>query len=823
AGEQWVQSQVQLTVARSMTIGSSETILEGDSDSSSKGTSTKALLGTFEFMAPEQKEGQEADARTDLYAVGLIAYRLLTGEKTIGMSLPSELVEGLDQAWDGWIKKALAGNSDERFQSAEEMLEAMPDGANTIIPDKVADKRPKKLGFSLSMGALIFLALGYLGFETRDMLTGQSKRMESVDKEIAVSDSFHPVILKLYPKGVPAKVWFGTLPEMAPNNENEVRIEIMDTGEYELTVKAEGYQPIITHLEVPEGGIQKSIHLEPILGILEVSTNPGVEVIAEDELGNQFGLGTVGSSGILLCENILRIGKYTVYLSAEKRESMEFPVELEYGRVVKLERVLSPQKGQLRVVTQPPEAMVEVSTTNWSKSGRSPLTIKEVPTEEKIEIIAIIDGYRTWKNIIQLEAAEVKSVNINDLTPFSGSLTLSFNKTVPAGIIPQLIFEIDGDRVRIPERNGEITIHGLSAGESYIKVIHPLYENYLAKFLVQDALTTTLEVHLVPKDGLLTIDIAPENVKWELIVNGNAYGKRQTYSLPSQVPLEIELVAEGYKSEKVSILIPAAGNKTWSLNLNPLTQPNVGHDWKAPLLRSGYLDMKWVEPGQFTLGSPLKEQGIIKNEGPQVSVDIPNGFWIGKYEITRGQYNSVMGKQPSSETNDSLRKPIIDVSWNEANIFCKILTDIHRNMGYISSRHVYTLPSEAQWEYACRAGSLTAYHNGNRSGKLKEVAWFRFNSEENCKSVGLLSPNDWGLYDMHGNAAEWCLDWYEDQYDPNNYIGGNSGPSFGSKRVIRGGSFSDIPDRCRSAARSGQWSFSKYENVGFRVALYVSD
>ncbi len=124
AGEKWVQSQVKLTVAHSMTIGKMDTQIEGESDS--KGTSRRALLGTYEFMSPEQKEGQEVDERSDLYTVGLIGFRLLTGEKVLGLERPSELLPGISAKWDSWLLMGLASRVKRRFQSASEMLEALP-------------------------------------------------------------------------------------------------------------------------------------------------------------------------------------------------------------------------------------------------------------------------------------------------------------------------------------------------------------------------------------------------------------------------------------------------------------------------------------------------------------------------------------------------------------------------------------------------------------------------------------------------------------------------------------------------------------------------
>ena len=218
------------------------------------------------------------------------------------------------------------------------------------------------------------------------------------------------------------------------------------------------------------------------------------------------------------------------------------------------------------------------------------------------------------------------------------------------------------------------------------------------------------------------------------------------------------------------------------------------------------LDMIWIEPGTFMMGSSEDELGRDRDE-KQHQVTLAEGYWMGKYEITQAQYKTIMKVNPSNFIGDDL--PVETVSWNDAMAFCKKLTKIEKAAGRLPGGYEYRLPTEAQWEYACRAGTTTALNSGkNLSDKeecpeMDEVGWYNYNSNKQTHPVGQKQPNAWGLYDMHGNVDEWCLDWYGKDYPTLSVIDppGASSISFSSK-VWRGGSYHDSAARCRSARRN---------------------
>ena len=223
-----------------------------------------------------------------------------------------------------------------------------------------------------------------------------------------------------------------------------------------------------------------------------------------------------------------------------------------------------------------------------------------------------------------------------------------------------------------------------------------------------------------------------------------------------------------------------------------------------------------IPAGTFTLGSPITEAGRDADEGPQTQVTISSGFSIGKYEVSQAEYQAVVGTNPSIFPSDVTR-PVEAVSWQDATNFCALLTARDRASGRISAPSVYLLPTEAEWEYATRAGSSTRFSFGDDSATLGQYAWYSTNSGAITHPVGQKLPNPWGLYDVYGNVWELCSDWL------GRYPGGSvtdpQGPASGTFKVIRGGSwfFGDV--RCRSANRMSVPPDGRYTDLGFRIVL----
>ncbi len=224
------------------------------------------------------------------------------------------------------------------------------------------------------------------------------------------------------------------------------------------------------------------------------------------------------------------------------------------------------------------------------------------------------------------------------------------------------------------------------------------------------------------------------------------------------------------------------------------------------------LKFKWIPPGRFMMGSPAEEPHRDGDEGPQHLVKISKGFYLGLYEVTQRQWEAMMGSNPAifQQGNDNLDRPVESVSWNDVQKFIDLLN----TKGFGNFR----LPTEAEWEYACRAGTETPYYWPNPDDWIiHQYAWCNSRSFATPHPVGEKIPNPWGLYDMSGNVWEWCQDWYSPytegmDTDP-------KGPPSGTEKVFRGGSWFDFPNSQRSANRHRHGIDKGYTAIGFRLVL----
>ena len=213
-----------------------------------------------------------------------------------------------------------------------------------------------------------------------------------------------------------------------------------------------------------------------------------------------------------------------------------------------------------------------------------------------------------------------------------------------------------------------------------------------------------------------------------------------------------------------------------------------------------------IPAGTFTMGDANRQD----DETPH-QVTLMKAFELGVYEVTQEQYEQVMGSNPSEFKGP--QNPVEMVSWDEAVEFCRKLSALPAEK---SAGYVYRLPTEAEWEYACRAGTTTKYSFGDSESELGDYAWYRDNSGFTTHSVGQKKPNGFGLYDMHGNVWEWCQDWFGDY--PKGSTTDPTGAASGWRRVLRGGGWDYSADGCRSAYRSGINPSIRIISLGFRVA-----
>jgi formylglycine-generating enzyme required for sulfatase activity len=242
--------------------------------------------------------------------------------------------------------------------------------------------------------------------------------------------------------------------------------------------------------------------------------------------------------------------------------------------------------------------------------------------------------------------------------------------------------------------------------------------------------------------------------------------------------------------------------------LHPDRVRSAGEIFSLKLPGNLPLKFAWCPPGTFLMGSTRDDAN--PDEKPTHTVTLTKGYFIGIYPVTQAQWKAALMPPNPSHFIDPER-PVEQVLFEESQKFCRQLT---RNL---KGRGLVRLPTEAEWEYACRAGTSTEFNTGDGEESLQKAGWYEANSGKETHPVGQLAPNAWGIYDMHGNVWEWCGGWYteytiDDQTDP-------VGPDTGSDRVFRGGGWGDAAKFCRSTYRSWFDPAVRYDALGFRIVL----
>jgi formylglycine-generating enzyme required for sulfatase activity len=225
----------------------------------------------------------------------------------------------------------------------------------------------------------------------------------------------------------------------------------------------------------------------------------------------------------------------------------------------------------------------------------------------------------------------------------------------------------------------------------------------------------------------------------------------------------------------------------------------------------------WIPPGTFTMGSPMEEKERENNE-TQHKVTLTKGFYMGVYTVTQEQWKEIMGSNPSYFKGEK-NLPVENVSWDDCQNFIKKL--------WKKDKKPYRLPTEAEWEFCCRGGTKTPFHFGdtistdqaNYNGNFTYGDGKKGKYREKTTPVGSFPANAWGLHDMHGNVWQWCQDWYGDY--PQKDVVDPQGPDAGKDRVLRGGSWHDLPRYCRSACRYWNEPGHRYRSIGCRLCFFV--
>ena len=384
--------------------------------------------------------------------------------------------------------------------------------------------------------------------------------------------------------------------------------------------------------------------------------------------------------------------------------------------------------------------------------------------------------------------------------------------------------------------NTPLTLQQLKAGSHTVQIHLPGYEDWTGEVVVRPNDTEERTIDLIRSQGTLELTSDPSGSDVVVQCLKPEAGPLSNEARILQTPVRVELPTGDYA---VTFRKEGCPEQSYSVSLGrkeslPLaakfvtlapnsaqndagkqgpTAPEVSRPWTVPDIG---LEMVPIAAGDFVMGThlwaPKRIAAVGLRSRTEMRVSLTRPYWIGKFEVTQGQWEAIMGYNPSSFKNVGRMAPVDSVSYTDAMSFCRRLTERERAAGRLPEGYEYTLPTEAQWEYACRAG-----RSGAPSDDLKVAGWYSRNSGKSTHPVGQQKPNEWGLYDMRGNVWEWCSDWMDDL--PADSAVDPLGASTGRNKAVRGGGWDRPHDYCTPSFR-GQFNPATISGaLGLRLAL----
>jgi serine/threonine protein kinase/formylglycine-generating enzyme required for sulfatase activity len=532
--------------------------------------------------------------------------------------------------------------------------------------------------------------------------------------------------------------------------------------------------------------------------IVTISAQPGTEIAATDVNGRAVRLGVADASGTLTSGDRLTPGVYRFRLTHPDYQPVEMAdvnVTDESGRITRLAPEQLFRAGELRISSAPSGATVLV---NGVAFGTTPASLPNQPSNTRLRVSVRLPGYRAASREVTLKPGETRAVPFDALVAEGGAIK------------PQLVsrgqpLSLDGVTYLVDGREVFATsgvIDGVKAGAHTVEVRHADYEPVTASVVVRDEATATADFVLTPKPGRLTLAISGP-AAFDVLVNDRAVSIADgRVTLPANEELALTVRAKGFVPVRRKISLPPNGTEALALTLERVNVPDAGQPWTIPDLGSVLLP---VAAGSFTMGSEANNA----DEKPLTRVTLTRPFWLGKTEVTQGEFRALMNANPSEFKSPDERAPVDSVTWNEAAEYCRRLTERERAAERLPAGYIYALPTEAQWEFVCRASAT--------EGAIDALAWHRGNSGERPRVVGTKSADAHGFHDLLGNLWEWCADWYGAY--PGASVTDPRGPANGTVRVFRGGSAGSFATSCRPTARAARGPEVRTGYVGLRVAL----
>lgn len=786
-------------------------------------------LQSTEMRAPEVQAARAPTRATDIYCLALLTYFLLTGQRYGKESpAPTALKPGLHANWDNLLGRCLNPDPIKRpsnIQRLEEDLRnieaAEPANGSIWGGDPLPGRKrkswtggtpgapsPRKLLIG-SAAALALVAVAGAGLLF--MGGGEGEEVAPI-REAAVGD--RPDIVLTLDPAVPANVRFSGEVNGALAAPRGHLSAIMPEGDYAVRVTAANFAPQLFGF-TPQADVQRlTVQLEPATVALTVHSVPYADVFAGAGAQAALYLGRTDMEGTLELPDRLLQGPHTLQLRARGYAPGAFPVTLAHDQENALIAGLEAIGVPVTLLALPQGARIHAE---GQLLGTAPLRLDSVQPGADLTLTASLEGYRPTSRTIHPQPGEGVTVDFGQLERMEGLLRLLIGYAVAGGDDSPATVTINGSVVD-PSAPAAVP-----AGQATIRVEHADYAPYEHSLEVRDRARINLPVTLQPLPGRLQIDVDPV-VDYRIDVDGRPVPTADRIELPAGRMAKVEIQAKDFLPVTREFTPRPNETLAWQATLEPIPGPKTGQPWTLPYLDEVFV---WIAPGKFTMGSPPTEIENRPNEGPPTRVTLTKGFWMMRYEVRQSLWGQLMPENPSQHEGPAL--PVQEVTWIEAMEFCKRLTDLEAKAGRLPQGYAYRLPTEAEWEYAARAGTKTPFPWGNEASGTNGNFRGSYPPRRGGGAVegaptygpvasGSFLPNDWGLHDMQGNVAEWCLNIFNGRL-PGGSVTDWTGPADGRDYPVRGGGWDGYAPRARPAARERLAATTHSPSVGFRIVL----
>ncbi len=832
-------------------------------------SSTQTGFSTdLDFLAPEIRRGQPADYPADSFGFGGIVYYVLTGRRpafrlsreAAREAAPlSSLVPGLPPDWDEFTSALLREDPAKRpdvFDKLKQQLGQLPVAAqqaakakvsgksmavNIPLPESVSKRLSPKGVATLRASLLLFFGVAVVGlgwiFSSMFSEKGPATGLVAVDAITETPPGRKPHLqLSFSPAKVSVTLAGGEGQTGRFAVTNGRLLVSLPRGTYKLRAEARDHQPASLDNVFVDGRdtVIRSLRLNPMWGLLELRATPGAFVVAKRDNGDETRHGPVPPEGLFLMDQHLVRGVYTLTVEKTHFDSvvLENVVVSEQLTVSKAE--LKPHPASVTVKSDPAGARVLMDGKDM---GKTPLRLEGLPVGRQLEFSIRASAFRERKIPVTLEPGDDFELDTGDLRAALGnvdlSITLGERPADPADLARVAVF-IGTTRLAVQSR-----YEALPAGRILMRVEHPDYEMFTAEATVRDSENVSIRAILTPRAARLrVVTNPPVAVSLFSLENGQAQALtsegNNIFRLAPLRRVEVEARATDHESKRAFFTLRPNEQGEWKLTLERLAPPADGNPYVIPIMG---LTLNWVPPGSFTMGSPPAEQGREPSEGPETNITFSKGFWASKFEVTQDEYARVMRvpktANPTINLNPSVgatkltgNHPVQNVSWDDADRFCRAINDVERNGRRLPNGYLYRLPTEAEWEYLARAGGLQPFHfdlpanasKGQFQGFYPRDATAVSSKFPSTAPVGSFTPNAWGFYDVHGNVREWCLNWYAARL-PGGSLPNWAGPATGKVRSVRGGSWESSAKESRVATRDSRSPDNTSAGTGIRLVL----